>query len=714
MVDWIGRLLGTYHSLPRSANGNGIGEPTSVAVKAASPYPPVDFLPRDGRGSIVEYPFARDAEAEQVSRDTAYAAAAYAYAAMTWRAEKYSEPPLFVGQLTDDDTLEWLHDHALADLLDHPHPDLDMGELLYLTRLYRDVSGGAIWVKDLDRSGRVRRLTPFGADAFVAGRANGRIYGQFRVRVAGGEVVLPAERVVYFREPHPADWYAHVSPLEVALRWLNLGQRAVETVRAVIANALFPGIVIQTDPQWQPTDQEFARFRSLVDAYADVRSKGKPLVLTGGGRATPVGLSLRDLLPSEILDRVEATVAAAFRVPPIVLQFLVGLENSPWSQMEEARRGVTQDLLVPMWSRDAKRITAQLLRAPADAGREPVDPDPMHYVEFDTTQVAALQPDRAIQAETAAKMLSYARVKDLRQIAGLEPLEPSDPRNDLIPGLWGVGMPPGQTRRMEDDAGKQAALPEAKADRDDAALAAVWHRFDASTKAQEPAWRRAIAAQLERDREEIARLATDHLGAAKQSDIDPAEFLRSLAEYLDGPAREAWRDVVEPLLADTGETAIRTIAADLGIAWDVLHPGLLDYTQREAAWLITRVTDTTKQAVRDVLAAGLEAGEGIDALAARIRASDMAFGPARSVLIARTETTRVTNGVQQETLARYAAEQGVTITKTWVATMDGRTRDEHRALHGVTVDVDALFPNELKAPGEPNCRCTLVYDMPEG
>jgi len=674
---------------------------------------PVSFIPRDASGGTIEAPFVIS-NSGRVSRNTAFAVAVYAYAAIMWRAEKYSEPALYVGELGDDDEFAWLPDHELAEVLDVPSPDYDMGELLMLTRMYRDVTGAAIWVKDLDRSGRVRRLVPFSADEFSVEAADGRIYGRFRVMSAAGQQTLPPERVVYFREPYPGDWYAHLAPLDVALRSLSLGEQATETVRAVLKNALFPSVIIQTDPAWQPSDEEWERFKDQIRQYARIDRKGEPLALTGGGKASVVSLSIQQLLPSEILNRVEATVAAAFRVPPIVLQFLVGLENSPWSQMQEARRGATQDLLVPMWARDQRKLTAQLLRAPVDAGRPPLDPHPRREIRFDLGPVAALQPDRASLAEMAQRMERFARVRDLRQIVGLEPLDDDDPRNDVIPGLQPPAPAVSIARPAAEEEERSAPIVIAtKADLTEQQKDVAWHRFDAATKAQEPAWRAAVAAQLERDREEIARLAAEYLGAAKQSPVDPTAFLRELARYLSGPALETWRRVVEPLIGATGEAAVTQIAAELGVAWDMLQPGLADYVQREAAWLIRQVTDTTRQAVRDALQAGLEAGETIDQLAARIRASDAAFGPARAELIARTETTRVYNGAQVESLTAWAAEIDARVTKTWLTVRDGRVRDEHRALDGVTVGIRDRFPNGLLAPGEPNCRCTLLYEVVE-
>jgi SPP1 gp7 family putative phage head morphogenesis protein len=49
--------------------------------------------------------------------------------------------------------------------------------------------------------------------------------------------------------------------------------------------------------------------------------------------------------------------------------------------------------------------------------------------------------------------------------------------------------------------------------------------------------------------------------------------------------------------------------------------------------------------------------------------------------------------------------------KTWQATRDARTRPEHAAMHGETVTVDETFSNGEDAPGEPNCRCTLLFEL---
>ena len=65
-----------------------------------------------------------------------------------------------------------------------------------------------------------------------------------------------------------------------------------------------------------------------------------------------------------------------------------------------------------------------------------------------------------------------------------------------------------------------------------------------------------------------------------------------------------------------------------------------------------------------------------------------------------------------------AQGMGIKCKKTWLATLDSRTRDTHQHLDGKTVGVDEKFDNGLLFPGDPNgtpgevynCRCTLIYE----
>ena len=90
-----------------------------------------------------------------------------------------------------------------------------------------------------------------------------------------------------------------------------------------------------------------------------------------------------------------------------------------------------------------------------------------------------------------------------------------------------------------------------------------------------------------------------------------------------------------------------------------------------------------------------------------------------AVRSARTMVTGAENAGRIDMMHK-AATDGVIMRKRWIATTDSRTRDWHRDLDGVEVDMDEPFQNDfgdIMFPGDPtadganvyNCRCTLGY-----
>ena len=89
----------------------------------------------------------------------------------------------------------------------------------------------------------------------------------------------------------------------------------------------------------------------------------------------------------------------------------------------------------------------------------------------------------------------------------------------------------------------------------------------------------------------------------------------------------------------------------------------------------------------------------------------------KSYRIARTEGHRVTAEAKITSMQK-AKKQGADVVKQWDATLDGKTRKNHRKLDGEWVEVDDYFEiggRKVKAPGkfgraeeDINCRCILL------
>lgn len=127
-----------------------------------------------------------------------------------------------------------------------------------------------------------------------------------------------------------------------------------------------------------------------------------------------------------------------------------------------------------------------------------------------------------------------------------------------------------------------------------------------------------------------------------------------------------------------------------------------------------------QQKINSALTQGILQGDSIDKIAERLRGVTNMVESA-SIRNARTMVTGAQNAGRIQSYER-AEELGIEMKKTWLATLDSRTRHSHRQLDNVSIPVDEEFDNGCKFPGDPdgpdeevyNCRCTLIADFGDG
>lgn len=86
-----------------------------------------------------------------------------------------------------------------------------------------------------------------------------------------------------------------------------------------------------------------------------------------------------------------------------------------------------------------------------------------------------------------------------------------------------------------------------------------------------------------------------------------------------------------------------------------------------------------------------------------------------SMRYARTMTTAAQNAGRMDSYKK-AQDMGIDLERNWMATLDGRTRDSHRAIDGEHRPIGKAFSNGCRYPGDPegepgevyNCRCTWI------
>jgi hypothetical protein len=410
--------------------------------------------------------------------------------------------------------------------------------------------------------------------------------------------------------------------------------------------------------------------------------RGEPMALYGGLKAQFANVDLSSLLPDEIMDRMEANVCLAFGVRPEVLGTLVGLKNSPWSHMSEARKITYQDTIEPMWRATERRLTRQLLPPEDRASRQ--------FIRFDTAGVRALAEDEMLKARVAAINARWWTRDELRMYTGKEPLQ--DERGEEF------GATDNRTPSMpEEQAGRTPHLQAKGGMRD-----LLWAEFDLSAKAQERVWEPAVAKLLAEQGRDIVALFGAWVTAegGQPTPESLARFLAEVGDYLGADGARKAREALTPLVSNTAEAAARRITARLGFGWDVVQPGILKYAAEETGFLVSVMGETTGSDVARVVQQALEDRVPLTELRKRLEELP-AFDRKRAQLVARTETTRATNGAQVRTAQEFERETGRSVQKSWVSSRDARVREEHAEFDdGEFYPIDHMWAG-MNAPGEP-------------
>lgn len=147
------------------------------------------------------------------------------------------------------------------------------------------------------------------------------------------------------------------------------------------------------------------------------------------------------------------------------------------------------------------------------------------------------------------------------------------------------------------------------------------------------------------------------------------------------------------LLPPPGKQMKKRLAAGLDVAWQ-------------------------KGQIQSVVAQAIVQGESIPNMAKRIARTMGESNHKSTIRYARTAMTGAQNAGRMDAYHR-AEGLGIEMQRQWVATLDERTRYEHRQLDGQTAALDEpfrvdgyeiMFPGDPAADGEMiwNCRCTLI------
>lgn len=174
-------------------------------------------------------------------------------------------------------------------------------------------------------------------------------------------------------------------------------------------------------------------------------------------------------------------------------------------------------------------------------------------------------------------------------------------------------------------------------------------------------------------------------------------------------------------------TIEQQVRADVGFdLWDeqtvkrliVDQPDLMPYYPPKRA--VKRGIDLAwgKRQITAQVTSGILQGESIKHLSDRLQKNIPNMNRDSAIRAARTAVTGTQNAGRQDSYDA-AVKMGIEMEKSWLATLDGRTRHDHAVADGQTVAEDKpfnvggyelMFPGDPRGPGHEvyNCRCTMI------
>ncbi|HEY7117500.1 MAG TPA: phage portal protein [Tepidisphaeraceae bacterium] len=607
---------------------------TRIADALRAPYPAMtssQLSPPQRRAlpTVALYRYGRPVwpEANVHTALTAYEQVVVVFACINWLADAAATARVAVVDERQDG-IE-LPDHPLRQLMRQPNPSMSEAEWINANVKIAAVAGFCVNEITRDGTRRPTGLYPLRSDWLQPiARRDGRVDWEYRVPGDSVTYHLLAEDVLAWTfQSGPLLGAAGISPIAAARREIAIENDATGFVKSFFDSGAIPqiGLVPAEGAELDQAEADVLREKFMQFSG----QQWVPIVMQAIIDVKRLGFDLNEMAYKDLRALSSTQIATAFRVPPVMLGTLVGLENSPWSKYEEARRSFYEDTITPLWARLDGALTRSLLPE--------FETNPAISLEFDTSRVPALADDDSVDwaHATMPGVAEFATINERRALVGLPPLTGGDvrilsiaqievpagdellpTRSRLVAGEWRevtpaltTGMAAAQEIRATHAATNRTTMLRL-AER----FAPVLGRF----------WRSQGQRLMEQTgfRQDGTTFETRAL-----EEIDWAEEDRLLAEELKKLA----------IQAAEGAFAAASAQLDIAISFDLANPQL----GRTMEQLLTRasgINETTRQAMATLITDSLSEGVTLAELSNRISSQFDDFGEARAMVVARSES----------------------------------------------------------------------------
>lgn len=583
--------------------------------------------------------------------------------------------------------LEEIENHKLLDLLHKPNPAQTKNEFLEFTFTNLELTGESFWLKERNNLGVVIGLWPLNPSKMEHKVKDGRLVG-WVYHNNGKRIPIEPTEIVQHKYTDPTNMWRGMGVVKAAARAIDTDTQSADYNRRFFANNGRIDAALQTKDEL--SNESFERMKQeWNDIYGGVYNAHKIAILEGGLEYKPLAITQKemDFLESRKFNRDQ--ILALFRVSATILGIS---ENVNRSNAEAGEAVFAKRVLLPKLERLTSNITENL--AP----------------DFDSKLIVSFanpvpEDKEFILKERESSINKYRTINEIRAELGDEPLAGGDelyvPINS-VPLSFAAAT---DTGSGGDDStvnnslrGKKKVLKRKSLyNTDDERIKigeAIAARVDKAARSYEKKFVKATRGEFNRQKKEvldnIERLYTPK--SFKTKGIEDLMFNRQTArDRLYAALIPPYKGQVQT----AGDQASILIGLD-GI--DMEDPHVTNYFNSHVNKVSKVVNDETEKQLRATLAIGINEGESIEELAARVTNVYGAAAGFRAERIARTESIHAGGFASNEAWR----QSGEVDAKEWYTTQDELVCDYCASMDGTKIGLgDTYFDkgDELEVSG---------------
>lgn len=686
----------------------------------------------------------------------------WVYAAVSLIAKEVSMVPLKLFRKRilkrNEIEIEEVHDHPALALLQSVNDFTTQTMHLELTQTYLELTGEAVWVLLRDQNNMPAQIWPLRPDWVGVKPSKTEFIDHYTYKPGGGmmsgagfqEVKLDKEDVLFFKETNPMNPYRGMGRVQAGAMPIDIDQFSDDWNRSFFFNAALPYVVFTTDQKLKRAEIErfYQQWRS---AHEGRKQAHKVAFLGGGFKADTISSSPKDLdfieSKKQLRDQIlamfhtskanigiiedvnranqEATDArfASEVIKPRVIR-LVGFLNefylNNWEEEDlffdfedpvpedtEQKLKLYENGLKNGWL-TINEVREQENLEPVKGGDEiylPIMIQPLSGSNAPATSLTDKLMGKQKPAETVLRLKAKKKTKQQKLQDSLNLPIPATSLYKLKKRQLKEGI----THDLVKMIGNLMQFKTSSKSRKEEFKEAYWKNLIAKTDAHESRMIKMLQAAWEDQMQEVFnKLELDREGKSIEEDT------KGVKEMLFNLIKENERlsTMFAPFMKELVQEQSEEVFDFLGLprTADLTTEEAVRFLKTDGLKFVTQINTTTRKRLQKTLAAGLEAGEGIDALKQRVRDVYAQADDSRALTIARTEVMRATNFATE-----LAYEQSELVTgKEWLTALDEKVDEDICApMDGQIVPLGKSFTSGDgfpidSPPAHPNCRCTTI------